>query len=273
MAAQEPEIRNACPWIIVHVPHASRLIPTNVRPTLVLDNSELEKELNKLTDHHTDQLFTHNDPDIVLCKFPVSRIAVDPERFEDDNLEPMSNRGMGVIYTHTSSGHLLRNELTNDQRTDLIERFYHPHHIQLSSLVSEALAQKGHAFIIDGHSFPDNPLPCDLDQSSNRPDICLGTDEFHTPGDLVTVLLRACEAEGWSVEINRPYSGTIIPTEFFNIDLRVSSIMIEVNRRLYLRNEPEDVRTSEAFVSVQQGIQRLIKEAVQIISTIKGGVP
>ena len=41
---------------------------------------------------------------------------------------------------------------------------------------------------------------------------------------------------GLSVEINYPYSGSLVPNYVFNkkIDKKVVSIMIEINKRIYL---------------------------------------
>jgi len=45
------------PWVIVHVPHASRVVPADVRTEFVLDDAVLARELDLLTDHYTDELF------------------------------------------------------------------------------------------------------------------------------------------------------------------------------------------------------------------------
>jgi N-formylglutamate amidohydrolase len=39
-----------------------------------------------------------------------------------------------------------------------------------------------------------------------------------------------------TVKINSPYSGTIIPLKYYQKDKRVKSIMIEINRNLYMDN-------------------------------------
>jgi N-formylglutamate deformylase len=40
--------------------------------------------------------------------------------------------------------------------------------------------------------------------------------------------------EHMCVEIDRPFSGALVPMAFYRSDARVSAVMIEVNRRLYL---------------------------------------
>ena len=104
-------------------------------------------------------------------------------------------------------------------------------------LAEQAIDSFGQALIVDAHSFPDIPLPCDTNQDFPRPDICLGTDFFHTPVWIIELAKVQFEKQGYSVEINSPYSGTMVPLDFYKTDSRVSSIMIEINRRLYLDGE------------------------------------
>jgi len=116
----------------------------------------------------------------------------------------------------------------------LIQRFYTPHHKGLAEAAERELDRHGSALILDCHSFPSVPLPYELDQDPNRPDICIGTDEYHTPPDLKEVGRQAVTDEGLTCEINRPFSGSIVPSRYYCRDCRVSSIMVEVNRSLYM---------------------------------------
>ena len=68
-----------------------------------------------MTDHYTDELFAGNSKDSSVI-FPISRICADAERFIDDEQETMSVKGMGVIYTHSSSGLPIRRTLTDTER-------------------------------------------------------------------------------------------------------------------------------------------------------------
>ena len=79
------------------------------------------------------------------------------------------------------------------------------------------------------------PLPYEPDKNPDRPDICIGTDPFHTPEELTQNAEEFFKGKGYSVKINSPYSGTIVPLKHLNRDRRVSSLMIELNRGLYLK--------------------------------------
>ena len=183
--------------LVLHIPHSRTVVPTDIRPQLCLDDAALAREILRMTDHHTEALFEPAGRMLkaVRVVFPVSRLVVDPERFEDDAVEPMARIGMGVIYTRTADGEALRSALpTSQERIALLERFYRPHHAQLEAAVRDALEVRGSCLVIDCHSFPARPLPYELDQDPERPDICLGTDEFHTPTPLLEVARRAFEA-------------------------------------------------------------------------------
>ena len=229
--------------MIFHIPHSSTVIPPDLRSTLLLDDQELEAELLLMTDAFTDDLFgTHAGDDDTVVTFPVSRLVVDPERFLDDSVETMAGIGMGVIYERTSSGGPLRNNPSLEERDALIQGFYMPHHKRLNGATESELSRSDHALILDCHSFPLLPLPYEHDQDPDRPDICIGTDDFHTPEHLLEVAKQAVTDEELTCKVNSPFSGSIVPRRYYGQDRRVSSIMIEVNRSLYM-DEDSGVRS------------------------------
>ncbi|MBR4906950.1 MAG: N-formylglutamate amidohydrolase [Clostridia bacterium] len=235
--------------LLVHIPHASTTIPETERERFCIP--DLDAELLNMTDLYTDELFEGTYDSI---RFPVSRLVCDPERFRDDESEDMSRVGMGAVYARTSCGEVLR-QVNARERERILRRYYDPHHRVFTERVSEKLRIYGRCLIIDAHSFPAIPLPYEPDQDRNRPDFCIGTDPFHTqPG-----LRNACESVlrggGYSVSVNRPFSGAIVPMSFYRTDRRVQSVMIEVNRKLYV--EP-DGRRKEAFGDVRRILQDLL---------------
>jgi N-formylglutamate deformylase len=216
--------------ILLHIPHASTVIPSEWRSVFLLGDELLKEELITMTDAFTDELFDLGSKTDRL-EFPVSRLLVDPERFPEDADEPMSSNGMGAVYTKTHDGRPLKHD---NQRAKLMEEYYFPHHTKLEDWVQFQLDYSGRCLIIDCHSYPSMPISCDLNQEPNRSDICLGTTEPHTPADLVATSIRAFESFGYSVAVDTPYAGTIVPLRFFGTESRVSSMMIEVNRKLYM---------------------------------------
>ena len=97
--------------MILHLPHASTLIPEDLRDEFLLSDEDLQEELNRITDHATDQIFQQAFPKANAIVFPVSRLVVDPERFSEDSQEPMSQVGMGATYTKGSLRQPLRKQL------------------------------------------------------------------------------------------------------------------------------------------------------------------
>jgi N-formylglutamate amidohydrolase len=246
--------------LIFHIPHASVAIPPDARHGIVVSDAELAVELLRMTDRYTDEIFKHAavEGDAVV-EFPVSRLVVDPERFVEDDKEAMSQRGMGVVYLRRHDGSPLRANLL--RKSSLIRDYYEPHHLLLEKCVSRHLRSFGRAVIVDCHSFPSVPLPYELVQGFPRPKICIGTDAFHTPEWLAMALFSAFERRGYSVKVNDPFAGAIVPVEFFKRSNRVLSVMIEIRRDLYM-DEDTGERDSN-FARIAQDTAQAIAAARQ----------
>ena len=106
---------------IIHIPHSSRQIPEKYRDQFTIDGKALNVELDKLTDHFTDSMTEGVEATKVI--FPYSRLLVDVERFVDDALEPMSKRGMGVIYSNGHALNKIRRDLTDDEKYAVFQAF------------------------------------------------------------------------------------------------------------------------------------------------------
>ncbi len=240
--------------MILHIPHSSDVIPAQFRDQFLLSDEDLAAELLRMTDAYTDELFAYPGADAV--RFPISQLLVDVERFPDDTMEPMAKLGMGRIYTRTAGGRTLRRAL-QPQETESLLGYYEKHHEALTNAVRTELKTHGKALVIDCHSFPSHPLACDLDQTAPRPDFCMGTDPEHTPPGLIEMTRYRLEEMGYRVEMNRPYAGTLVPREFYEKDTRLMSIMIEVNRSLYMDEETGAKKNS--FGSIKMDLQRLLR--------------
>lgn len=228
--------------IIFHIPHTSMFLPKYIG----YDNFKLvQSEMNLVTDFNIDEIFKVKGIKQIKANF--SRVFCDVERLEDDK-EKLSKVGRGFFYTKTDEGKLLRKE---DKliKEFVYKNYYLKHHLKLQQVVEKKLKENDVVYIIDCHSFNDIPLNTDLNKKTPRPDICLGVDKFHTPSFLTNYIKQSFEKNNYSVNINSPYAGTIVPLKFFEKNKRVNSIMIEINKRLYLTdNKAKDIKKLNSII-------------------------
>ena len=246
---------------VLHIPHSSRRVPAEERQAIRLDDEALNSELLRMTDAHTDELFPLTPVEAGRVIFPVSRLICDVERFPSDEDEPMATCGMGVIYTRTSMGEVLRATPDAADRQSVLDRWYWPHHLQLERMVNHIASRSGACLIVDCHSFSSVALPHELDQAAHRADICIGTDAFHTHLLIRDAIVAAGEEEGFSVTVDAPFAGALVPLSSYRKDRRISSVMIEVNRRVYM-DERSGLKTQD-FRQVCAAVGRLIVTAAE----------
>jgi N-formylglutamate deformylase len=242
--------------VVAHVPHSSLVIPPAVRAEITLTDDELADELLRLTDWHTADLFAGvAELGVTLFVNELSRFVFDPERFLDDAAEPTAAHGQGVVYWRGTRGQQLRvpDPALRERRVD---ELYRPYHAALDALVAELLADFGECLVLDCHSFPSLPLPSEIDQASGRPDICIGTDEMHTPPELASAMESAFAAEGFVVKHNTPFAGTFVPSGFYGRETRVHSVMIEVRRGLYM--DEDSGEQLDTFTETRAAITRAL---------------
>ena len=219
--------------VLFHIPHDSSRIPAWSKDQFVLSKPTFKKELILMRDSKTKALFSFDKHQKRLCA-RVSRLVVDVERFSSDEQEIMSKVGMGVIYTKTSTQNALRRKISQKERKALLKSYYFTHHKAFYLAVKKLLAKHNKCLIIDCHSFSSFSQDYELTKDAYRPQICLGADDFHTPKALLDFAKSAFEKAGFEVAINTPFAGAITPIKFYKKDSRVSSLMIEVRRDLYM---------------------------------------
>lgn len=239
--------------LILHIPHSSTSIP--LKDGYIVSDETLQSEILKLTDWHTEDLF-HSDEDTMIIA-PFSRIFCDPERFLDDEQEVMAQFGMGVLYEKTDIGDVMR-IITPKLRKKILDEYYWKHHQKLNNAVNRQLEQYNKALILDCHSYPEIPVERSLVKTSFRPDFNIGTDAYHTPKELIDISVDFFNSKGYSLGIDLPYTGSIVPIEHYRKSKNVQSIMLEINRKLYLKENSKEKseyyettkRVTEEFMNV-----------------------
>jgi len=211
--------------LVYHIPHSSIHIPDTTG--FIMDR--IDDNLYEMTDWATDEMFSTKG--VTRLVVPHSRLFCDVERFDDEH-EPQFRNGRGFYYSNGYDGLPLRN-VHEEHKRMVYNDYYKKHHKALYQAVTEKLEQHGVCHIVDCHSFGDNPYGTPAEVPSN-PDICIGTDPFHTPEYLLEQTMHFWKSRGYSVDVNNPFAGCIVPIEHLGTDARVKGMMIEVHKRLYM---------------------------------------
>ena len=116
--------------------------------------------------------------------------------------------------------------------------------------------------MIDCHSFPSRPLPYELNQAPERPQICIGTDVFHTPSWLSDAACQLFEQRGFDVALDHPFAGALVPNSVYRTNSAVYALMIELNRSLYMC-ERTGVRGA-GFIETRATVRAVLTELLPI---------
>ncbi len=237
--------------LILHIPHAATEIP--LKDGYVISDEKIKEEILKLTDWHTEDLY--KDDDCETIQFDYSRVFCDPERFTDDAKEPMAKFGMGVLYEKTDNNEVMR-KVSTDLRRKILNEYYFKHHAALNNAVKKQLNFNNRALILDCHSYPDIPLKRSSHKVVPRPDFNIGTDPIHTPQRLIDISKGFFNEKNLTLGVDYPFSGAIVPIEHYGKNKNVASIMLEINRKLYLKNNSNE--KSENYEATKKIVQEYI---------------
>jgi N-formylglutamate amidohydrolase len=155
----------------------------------------------------------------------------DVERFFNDSEENMYLKyKLGWFYeTQIFSNTPLR----NIKNKKLISKYYKNHHSKLNDLTKKLLKKHKTITILDLHSFSDNKYWFH-EKNTIYPDICIGFEDYHK-NDKVIILIQEVFKD-FNLSLNKPYSGSLVPNDYYQKNTNVKSVMIEINKKLYLDN-------------------------------------
>lgn len=233
--------------LILNIPHASVDIPTEDN-SYINENEKLET-IYYLTDFFTDELFDISLKNCDKFVFKYSRVFCDIERFFKDEEEAMAQKGMGFYYTKGVNNIKFRN---NSSRK-LVEYHYHEYHKKLRNRIIEYNNKNIKPLLIDCHSFINKKLTNDglANEIKEFPDICIGYDSsFGYNETVIKYLMNEFTKLNYSVKLNYPYSGSL----YYN-DLKHDSVMIEINKQLYLNT---DNNKSDNFRNLKNEIDAIL---------------
>jgi len=239
-------------YVLFHVPHSSLKIPKQYWNICIKDKNYVNRTNIFLCDYLTNKLVPNKCHKLV---FKYSRLFCDVEKFKDNSKEIMSKKGMGIVYTNDCDNMIA---IPNKKyKRIVLKSYYDKHHNKLDKIVANLLKKHNKCIIIDLHSFSDEMVE-KLFNKNNNPDICIGIDNTYTDKELTNLTINHFKEYGYSVEINKPYSGTIIPNKYFNKkEKRLSSIMLEINKTTYLNNKNDFYKLKQCIDDYYDKIQKI----------------
>ena len=238
---------------LIHLPHSGTKIPPKYISDYFLTEKQLHDNIYEYSDLLTDVLFDSMYQQFGGVKNEYSRLFFDPERFfNDDNEAMQQNFKMGWFYENA----ILENKpLRNTHNKEEISKYFLNHHKELNKKTKSKLDKYGKCTVIDCHSFSNIPYWF-LDKNMELPDICIGYEDMHADEFLINIILE--EFKEFNVMVNRPYSGALVPTDYYQKDKNVKSVMIEINKKLYL--EADNLTKNEHFMDIKKRIENIYKK-------------
>ena len=196
--------------VVLNIPHASingiydrELSGWETNPHFINDC------VSRWTDWYTDFLFHSDNYNVTSIIFPYSRFVCDAERLEIDEMDAI---GQGIAYREFDG---YKRDLT-EERERKVKQLWVEHQQKLRDCLNKD------SVLIDCHSFPSDMHECD---------ICIGyNDDWSFDPYIVNGIKREFEKSGYKVALNAPYTNSITP----KTDFQYKSVMIEVNKRLYM---------------------------------------
>lgn len=240
--------------IILNIPHSSLKLPKEfLKREKLLSSAEIQIFNKQMTDLFTDEIFSCKNYKCIKAKY--SRIACDVEKFLNEELEEMAKFGLGVFYKNNLKKQPIFNKKDEKYEKNMLNKYYYPYHRALNKIIIRQIRRGKKVLLVDCHSFS-REIVIEERRSENLPDICLGYNESFCEEKVVKFTYDYFAKLGYSVELNHPYSGAMVPTKLLNApNPNFSSLMIEINRDIYLKKNEK----SSNFNKIQCEIKKLLE--------------
>lgn len=191
--------------MILHIPHSSVKFP---------NGTPIPLGVRQNTDWFTDKIFDRH----FSMVYPYSRYHCDVERLLSEQDQ--------IIQTVDVDGRVYRTVSETERYVILQE--YMAWHAQLKNNAEYQASYLDNVVVVDCHSYSASQVNM---QESDVPDICIGYNEYNKlPEAVMLHIAEIYQRNGYSVQFNFPYANAVVASTLPNI----FSIMLEVNKRLYL---------------------------------------
>ncbi|MGZ9097093.1 MAG: N-formylglutamate amidohydrolase [Micavibrio sp.] len=265
----------ALPFIL-DSPHSGRIYPVD------FNYSCPQAALERAEDNEVDLLFEsapRYGATLLCALFP--RTYIDVNRAADDidtellaerwpaplNPSSRSYAGIGLIRRLVKPGQPVYNRaLGVVEIRQRLDRYYHPYHAQLKTLLDAAHYDFGQVWHINCHSMPAIKLPVPHGILNLQPDFVLGDrDGTSCHPDFTHMIRDNLRDMGYRVALNNPYKGVEIVRRSAHPAGGRHSIQMEISKSLYWDENKN--RRSNNFNAMKDNLEKLVSGCADYISS------
>ncbi len=168
----------------------------------------------------------------------------------------LTKAGIGLFPYRALKGDILfKRKFHADEINYMINNFYHPWHSNLKRIIDSIYYKFNKAVLLDVHSMPDG---------KNLPDFIIG-DRYKKSCDdyLVSFVKNLLENMDYSVGYNNPYAGGFITSEYHDSNKNISTLQLEINRKLYMNED--NFSKIDSFSKLRSDISILVEDLSEIL--------
>lgn len=268
--------------VVLDSPHSGYRMPADFGA--VLD----ETSLRQGEDCFIDELYrpaAERGIPLLAAQFP--RTYIDPNRHAGDidldlldaphwpgEWAPSGKAGIGkaLLWRTLDDGRAIYDRpLTAAEVQRRIDRYHRPYHEALRQLIDAAHAAHGVVVHLNCHSM--NAVSGASSEGGPgvaRADFVLGDRDGSTCDAALTAFVQEHLTRlGYSVKINDPFKGVELVRAFADPARGRHSLQVEINKRLYMEDEPQPVRNA-GFARLQSHLMELLDALVARTMVARG---
>lgn len=199
-----------------------------------------------------------------------NELDIDAELVEGEwpvPLQPtVSKRGLGLLKSKSRYGEPVHErKLTVEEVMERITKYHRPYYAELKQNIDRMKAAFGFVYHLSCHCMSAVGAPTHPDPGKDRPDFCLGDVNGTTSSrEFIEFVQKTIQSLGYSCTINEPYVGGELNTRFGAPQNGIDSIMVEINKKLFMdvktfKKKPEFGRVQADIGKVLQAITQLAR--------------
>ena len=182
-------------------------------------------------------------------------LDIDPSLIEGEWPVPVqfvSKSGLGLLKTVSRYGEPLQEgKLTVAEVQHRLDRYFHPYHRELASVMDRMLTAHGFYYQLSCVCWWAVGAPTPADAGKERMDFCLGNLRGASSSeDFIEFIAEVIRAQGFTCSVNMPYTGGELNRRYGKPDGNQESVMIEINKKKFM--DVSSFKKNEGFDAIQK---------------------